>query len=278
MKLRIVIIMLLSATSYLYSSIRNDYSLDITPQIKKNKTFSVGLGGILAENNAWFDEGTLLFYHPDATNLSMRNLYLNIMPYFEFRPIKNFLEIGISTSFTYKRNDTRDDLTSLNSTNSIFAFDSIHSFIKVNPINWYLSVGFRFDVDYSFYNHRLNTEEEHDRLDFTATMMIAVVPKIIPLNLLINYRMHTGKKLSQLGELVGALEFITSPIIDLYLGTTFVFPYFSDDKNMYIEPFAKFNIKIDDFLHITSAYRKIAWGNNLIPNSSTFLVSIEYMF
>lgn len=264
-----------------FSVLKNDYNFDISPLIEKPKMFSVGIGAIFREYNSWYNAGTLFTINPNSPNISRRDIYFTIMPYFEIRPL-SFMEIGIAPTFTYQREDSRNNLN--NATNKIdsFGFDSINAHIKFMAVKWYLSFGVRLDVNYSFLTRKLPYEKDIDRLNIAGTLMFAVIPKVIPLNLLINYtistRDHIKTDITEIGEILGALEFITSKIITLYGGVVYVFPYTKRNKTTYIEPFVKFKASIGDFLLMNVTYRKVVWGDNYTPNDSTFSFGIEYMF
>lgn len=264
-----------------FSALRNDYSFDISPLIEKPKMFSVGIGGIFREYNAWFNGGNLYIVNPATSNISRRDIYFTIMPYFEIRPT-GFMEIGIAPTFTYQREDARNDLSGATNKVDGFGFDSINAYIKFMAVKWYLSFGVRLDVNYSFLTKKLPYEQDYDRFNIAGTLMFAIIPKVIPLNLLINYtlstRDHIKTDILEIGEVLGALEFITSPIITLYGGVIYVFPYTKKNKTSYVEPFVKFKATIGDFLLMNVTYRKVVWGDNYSSNDSTFLFSIEYMF
>ena len=114
--------------------------------------------------------------------------------------------------------------------------------------------------------------------------MIAGVPKVIPVNILFCYIFDTRDNLLtdilNYGEIVGALEIITSPFITIYTGVSYMFPYKKglEFDYTYVEPFVKVKATISDFLYMTASYEKVVWGSGNIPNTSTFNFSIEYMF
>ncbi|WP_300370010.1 hypothetical protein [Brachyspira sp.] len=260
---------------------RNDFDFDISPHINKNKMFSVGIGGIFSEYNSWFDNGRLYTLDPYNQNISRRDLYFTFMPYFSIRPIK-YLEIGISTSFTYQRQDSRNDITSATNMTDTFNFDSINATIKATLLDWYLSIGIKAGFSYSFMKNTHIYSDMKDPFNAYATIMLAAVPKVIPVNFLFAYTIDTRNNLSKdifnIGELSGGLEIITSPFITLYTGVTFVFPYNKKSNFSYLEPFVKFKATISDFLYMTVSYQKVVWGKGYAPNTSTFNFSIEYMF
>ncbi|WP_295163394.1 hypothetical protein [uncultured Brachyspira sp.] len=261
---------------------KNDYSFDLSPLIEKNKMFSAGIGGIFSEYNSWFEGGKLYTLDPYNQNISRRDLYFTFMPYFSIRPIK-YLEIDMSASFTYQRQDFRNDITSATNMTDIFNFDSINASVKATLLDWYLSVGVEVGVSYSFLkSNHFYSHKNKDPFNIYATIMLAGIPKVIPLNFLFAYTLDTRDNLKEdilrTGELIGALEIVTSPFITLYTGITYVFPYRKDSSFTYLEPFVKFKATISDFLYMTVSYQKIVWGSGNVPNSSTFNFSIEYMF
>lgn len=267
-------------SNMLCSALRYDYNFDLSPIINKEGMFSVGLALTINEHNAWFQNQELIFDNPNIPNTSIRSLYIPFLAYFEVRPWK-FLELSLAPVFMYKEEDSRNNLS--NATNKIDSinFEGIHFHAKATIVDWYVSFGVRIDVDYSFYTDKLPNEILPDNLDIAGTAMLAFIPKIFPLNLLFDYRFHTESSLYNLGEAVLALEFITSKMITLYGGATFVFPYDEEVNDItYIEPFIKFTIDFGNFLRINSIYRKVIFGdgNQLIPNTSTFMFSIEYIF
>ena len=128
MKIRIFfILIILAAVSQLSYAIRNDFYFDISPLIEKNKMFSVGIGGIYYEYNSWFQNYKLYINDSSDQNISKRNLSFTFMPYFMVRPI-NFVELGVSASFIYQRQDTRQDLTGLTNMTDSFSFDASNIF------------------------------------------------------------------------------------------------------------------------------------------------------
>ena len=266
-------------SNILYSALRYDYNFDLSPIIRKEEMFSVGLALTINEHNAWYRNQEMIFEHPNSPNISLRALYIPFLAYFEVRPWK-FLELSLAPVFMYKEEDRRNNLSNIVDKVDSINFEGIHFHAKATIVDWYVSVGVRLDVDYSFYTDQLPSEKLPDDFDVAGTLMIAFVPKVFPLNLLFDYRFHSDSSLYNLGEVVLALEFITSKMITLYAGATFVFPYdvLANDTT-YIEPFIKFTIDFGNFLQINSVYRKVAYGdgNELTPNSSTFMFSIEYM-
>lgn len=264
-----------------YSALRYDYNLDLSPIINDEGMFSAGLALTLSEYNAWFRNGELFYETPATTNLSVRLMYIPFMAYFEVRPWK-FLEIAVAPVLMYKVEDSRNNLSNLTNQTDSILFEGIHFHSKVTIVNWYISLGFRLDVDYSFYyGASLPNETLPDNLDVAGTLMFGIIPKVFPLNLLFDYRVHSESTLLNLGEAVLALEYITSKMITLYAGATFVFPYLPDvDDTMYIEPFIKFAVSFDEFLLIDVIYRKVIYGegDNFTPNNSTFMFSVEYVF
>jgi len=274
------ILIIIFNSNTLYSALRYDYNFDLSPIIDKKGMFSAGLALTISEHNAWYRNKELIFENPNNPNMSTRSLYIPFLAYFEVRPWK-FLELSLATVFMYKEEDSRNNLS--NATNKIDSinFEGLHFHAKVTIVDWYVSFGVRLDVDYSFYTDRLPNEILPDNFDIAGTAMLAFVPKVFPLNLLFDYRFHTESSLYNLGEAVLALEFITSKMITIYGGATFVFPYDEEVNDVtYIEPFVKLTIDFDDFLKINSIYRKVVYGdgNQLTPNSSTFMFSIEYIF
>lgn len=256
---------------------RYDYSFDMSPLITKTKMFSVGFGGVLEEYNAWFNNYEMIFTPLQNANMSLRNINFSFTPFFEFR-YKKYFEAGVASPFIYKRQDIRHNAANTTNVIDFTGFEGIHGHIKVNMLDWYLSLALRFDIDYSLYKSLLPYSIKKDDLDITGNFMLAVVLKVIPLNFLFNYKFHTDKTLTKLGEILSAFEFITSPIINLYIGASYVFPYTKENTISYLEPFVKFAVKIGDFMYINAAYKKIVLGTGYIQNSSTFIFSIEYMF
>ncbi len=284
MKNRFLILYLSIFTLFCFSKFsfaqRNDYYFDISPLIEKNKMFSVGIGGIFSEYNSWFN-GQLYTLDPYNQNISRRDIYFTFMPYFKVRPIK-FIEIGVSTSFVYQRQDSRNDLTSATNMNDSFGFDAINTSVKATLLDWYLSIGAKFGVSYTFRKNNFLYKDVKDPLNIYGTIMIAGIPKVIPVNFLFAYTFDTRDNLLEdifnIGEIVGAIEIITSPFITLYTGVTYVFPYKKDYSITYLEPFVKFKATISDFLYMTVSYHKVVWGKGYAPNTSTFNFAIEYMF
>ena len=267
-------------SNILYSALRYDYNFDLSPFIDKKELLSLGFGLTINEHNAWYQNQEIIFENPNNPNVSMRALYMPFLVYLEVRPWK-FLELSLAPVFMYKEEASRNNLSNMTNKVDSMNLEGFHFHVKALIVDWYVSFGVRLDVDYSIYEDALPNEKLPDTFDVAGTLMIAFVPKVFPLNLLFDYRFHSESSLYNLGEVVLALEFITSKMITLYGGATFVFPYdkIANDTT-YIEPFVKFTVSFDDFLKINSVYRKIAYGdgNELTPNSSTFMFSIEYMF
>ncbi len=233
------------------------------------------------ENNAWFLDGELVFTNGSEPNISLRNIIIPHMPYFEYRPLK-FLEFALAPILTYRNQDSRNDLSNFTNAINEYDFQGIHFSTKATFLDWYLSIGARVDVDYSFNDYFLPTEPVYDNLNVAATLMLAIVPKVIPVNLLFNYSFNSSSNLILLGNSLIAFEFITSPFITLFTGATIVFPYDRTVKDVfYVEPFVKFTAKLGDFLQMNSTYRKVIYGkspNEYLPSYSSFLFSIEYLF
>lgn len=284
MKNRLSVIYFIFFILFCFSQIsfarRNDFNFDVSPLIEKNKMFSVGIGGIFSEYNSWFN-GKLYTLDPYNENISRRDLYFTFMPYFTIRPIK-YLELGISTSFTYQRQDSRNDITSATNMTDAFNFDSINATMKATLLDWYLSIGVKVGLSYTFMKNNHIYSEIKDPFNIYTTIMLAGIPKVIPVNFLFCYTFDTRDNLLEdifkTGELVGAIEIITSPFITLYTGVTYVFPYTKESNLTYLEPFVKFKATISDFLYMTVSYQKVVWGYGNAPNTSTFNFSIEYMF
>ena len=281
MKIRIFfILVILVAVSQLSYAIRNDFYFDISPLIEKNKMFSVGIGGIYYEYNSWFQDYKLYINDPLDQNISKRNLSFTFMPYFMVRPI-NFVELGVSASFLYQRQDSRQDLTGLTNMTDSFSFDAINATAKVTFLDWYLSLGAKVGMSYNFSKSILG--ENRDAFNFNGAFLLGIVPKVIPINILFAYVFDTRDNLQrdilELGEIIGGIEIITSPFITLYTGVSYVFPYQPKKRNYsYLEPFVKFKATISDFLYMTITYRKVVLGTGNTPNTSTVDFSIEYMF
>lgn len=268
-------------SNYLFA-VRNDYYFDVSPLIeKKDKMFSIGLGGVFEEYNSWYQNGNLNILDPYNPNISRRDIYFTLSPFFNIRPIK-FIELGFSASFIYQRQDSRNDLTSLTNRTDSFGFKDIDANIKASILDWYLSIGAKVGINYSFAKNSFLYGQTKDNFNFYANIMIAGVPKVIPVNFLFCYIFDTRDNLItdilNYGEIIGAFEFITSPFINFYTGVGYMFPYTKDYYNTYVEPFVKVKATISDFLYMTAAYKKIVWGKGNIPNTSTFSFSIEYMF
>lgn len=276
-KLILAVAITVSFSKILTAYSRYDYSFDISPLILKTKMFSVGFGGVLDEYNSWFNNYEMVFSPKANSNMSLRNINFAFMPFFEIR-YKKYLEVGIAFPFVFKRQDIRHNVANTTNITKYVGFEGLHGHIKANILDWYLSLGLRFDFDYSFYKNPLKYSVISDNLNITGNFMMSIIPKVIPLNLIFNYKFHTDKNLIKLGETLLALELITSPIINLYLGTTYVFPYTKENRTSYLEPFVKFAIKIGDFIYINAAYKKIVLGTSFIPNTATFVFSLEYMF
>lgn len=267
-------------SNYLFA-IRNDYYFDVSPLIQKGKMFSVGLGGVFEEYNSWFQNGKLNILDPYNPNISRRDIYFTLAPFFSIRPIR-FIELGVSASFLYQRQDSRNDLTSLTNKTDSFGFKDISADLKVTMLDWYLSVGAKVGLSYSFAKNAFIYGEQKDNFNFYANIMIAGVPKVIPINFLFCYIFDTRDNLLNdilsYGEIIGAIELITSPFITIYTGVSYMFPYTKDYTLSYVEPFVKVKGTISDFLYMTASYKKIVWGSGNVPNTSSFSFSIEYMF
>ena len=284
MKNSLKVIYLISFIIICFSKIsfaqRNDYSFEISPLIEKNRMFSVGLGGTFIEHNSWFNNGVLYILDPYNQNTSRRNIYFTFAPYFKIRPMK-CIELDISARFIYQRQDSRNDLTSATNFSHSFGFNTINASIKATFLDWYLSIGAKIGIGNTF-NDNFSYQELNDPLNMYATIMIAGIPKVIPVNFLFTYTFDSRNDIIQnifkYGEIVGAIEIITSPFVTLYTGITYLFPYKKENELTYIEAFIKFKATISDFLYMTASYHKVVWGNGNVANSSTFNFSIEYMF
>ena len=268
-------------SNYLFA-IRNDYYFDISPLIQKEKMFSIGVGGVFEEYNSWFQNGKLYILDPYNANVSRRDIYFTIAPFFSIRPIR-FIEIGASASFLYQRQDSRNDLQAGQIyTNDSFGFKDIDANIKITMLDWYLSIGAKFGFSYSFSKSSFLYQQTRDNFNFYGNLMIAGVPKVIPVNFLFCYIFDTRDNLLtdilNYGEIIAGVELITSPFITIYTGVSYTFPYRSSSDFTYVEPFVKVKATVSDFLYMTASYNKIVWGSGNIPNTSTFNFSIEYMF
>ncbi|TXJ31684.1 hypothetical protein EPJ69_06755 [Brachyspira aalborgi] len=271
-------------SNYLFA-IRNDYYFDVSPLIQKEKMFSIGLGGIFEEYNSWYQNGLLNILDPYNANISRRDIYFTIAPFFNIRPIR-FIELGFAASFAYRRQDSRNDSTRLTNKTDSFGFKDIDANIKITMLDWYLSLGTKIGASFSFQKDSfLYTQRRiKDNFNFYANIMIAGVPKVIPVNILFCYIFDTRDNLLtdilNYGEIVGALEIITSPFITIYTGVSYMFPYKKglEFDYTYVEPFVKVKATISDFLYMTASYEKVVWGSGNIPNTATFNFSIEYMF
>ena len=268
-------------SNYLFA-IRNDYYFDISPLIQKEKMFSIGVGGVFEEYNSWFQNGKLYILDPYNANVSRRDIYFTIAPFFSIRPIR-FIEIGASASFLYQRQDSRNDLQAGQIyTNDSFGFKDIDANIKITMLDWYLSIGAKFGFSYSFSKSSFLYQQTRDNFNFYGNLMIAGVPKVIPVNFLFCYIFDTRDNLLtdilNYGEIIAGVELITSPFITIYTGVSYTFPYRSGSDFTYVEPFVKVKATVSDFLYMTASYNKIVWGSGNIPNTSTFNFSIEYMF
>lgn len=268
-------------SNYLFA-IRNDYYFDVSPLIQKNKMFSIGLGGVFEEYNSWFqNDGKLYILDPYNPNISRRDIYFTLAPFFSIRPIR-FIEIGASASFLYQRQDSRNDLTAMTNMTDSFGFKDVDANIKVTMLDWYLSLGVKVGFSYSFAKSSFLYEQTKDNFNFYGNFMIAGIPKVIPVNFLFCYIFDTRDNLLtdilNYGEIIAGVELITSPFITIYTGVSYLFPYRSSLDFTYVEPFVKVKATISDFLYMTASYNKIVWGSGNIPNTSTFNFSIEYMF
>ena len=267
-------------SNYLFA-IRNDYYFDVSPLIQKDKMFSIGIGGVFEEYNSWFQDGKLYILDPYNQNISRRDIYFTIAPFFSIRPIR-FIEIGASASFLYQRQDSRHDLRATTNKTDSFGFKDIDANIKVTMLDWYLSIGAKLGFSYSFAKSSFLYEQARDNFNFYGNIMIAGVPKVIPVNFLFCYIFDTRDNLLtdilRYGEIIGGVELITSPFITIYTGVSYLFPYTKDFTLTYVEPFVKVKATVADFLYMTVSYNKIVWGSGNIPNTSTFNFSIEYMF
>ena len=174
-------------SNYLFA-IRNDYYFDVSPLIQKEKMFSIGLGGIFEEYNSWYQNGLLNILDPYNANISRRDIYFTIAPFFNIRPIR-FIELGFAASFVYRRQDSRNDSTRLTNKTDSFGFKDIDANIKITMLDWYLSLGTKIGASFSFQKDSfLYTQRRiKDNFNFYANIMIAGVPKVIPVNILFCY-------------------------------------------------------------------------------------------
>lgn len=284
MKNRLLIIYFIFFILFCFSQVsfarKSDFDFDVSPIIGKSKMFSVGIGGIFSEYNSWFD-GKLNTLDPNYPDISRRDLSFTFMPYFKVRPIK-YLELGISTSFTYQRQDWRNDISGATNMTDAFSFDSISTTIKATLLDWYLSIGVKAGISYSFMKNNHIYSDPKDPFNVYATIMLAGVPKVIPVNFLFCYTFDTRdnlvKDILTTGEVSGGLEIITSPFITLYTGVNYIFPYTKKSTLSYLDVFVKFKATISDFLYMTASYQKTVLGEGNAPNTSTFNFAIEYMF
>ena len=285
MKNRLLIIYFIFFILFCFSQIsfarKSDFDFDVTPLIEKNKMFSVGIGGIFSEYNGWFVNGKLNILDPYNENISRRDLYFTFMPYFKVRPIK-YLELGIATSFTYQRQDWRNDITSATNMTDEFNFDSINATMKATLLDWYLSIGVKVGLSYSFMKNNHIYSDPKDPFNMYTTIMFAGIPKAIPLNFFFCYTFDTRdnllKDILNTGEITGGIEIITSPFITLYTGVNYIFPYTKESTLSYLDIFVKFKATISDFLYMTVSYQKAVYGFGNAPNTATFNFAIEYMF
>ncbi len=280
----IVILLLIIIQRVSLATTLNDYSLDISPLIEKDTAFSVGLEGVLNEYNAWFRDDKLYTLYPYNENINKRDTIFRFAPYFTIRPLR-FIEVKTATSFIYQLEEYRNDITRATNKNDGFSFDSISVDAKVNLLDWYLAIAVKTGFNYSFkkdviqYNTITN---ETVPFNFYTTIMLAGIPKVIPINFIFNYKFDTRtnpQDILKYGEIIGALEFITSPFINLYTGVSYVFPYNPQVDDMtYLEPFVKFKAEVGNFLTMTTSFKKIVLGSGNAPNTATFTFSIEYNF
>ncbi len=250
-----------------------DYSIDISPVIRNKKMFSFGYALSYAEYNGIFSGGTL--WYGDVNNISTTFISseLSMAPYFEYRP-KPFLEIGLSFPFRYNRDEVFNILLNEETITGGWAFDAIHTYVKVAIIDWFLSVSLRLDADIAFANQFDNFK---DNFDMSAKIMLAIVPKKIPVNFLFNYQQHLGKEFLMHGVLQGGIEVITSDFLIVTLGADYMFPYTKENRTSSLEIFAKLSVFFDDFLSGNVSYGKNVYGEN-IGNNATFLINLSYHF
>ncbi len=249
-----------------------DYTLDISPDIKSSKMFSVGYALSYSEYNGIFSDGTLYYGDIDSINLTFVSSTLAMTPYFEYRPLQ-FLEIGLSIPFSYTETENYDSLLNTSTISKNWSFDSIHSHIKVSAIDWLISLGFRMDFNYNF----SGTFGRQGNFDIYGKIFVGIIPKIIPVNLLINYEQGIDAYNIQFGQLQGAIEVITSNIITLAVGLNYMIPYTAENNISKLEAFAKLTLFFDDYFSGNVSYGKIFYGEN-IGNNSTFLINLSYHF
>ena len=253
-----------------------DYSIDISPIIRNKKMFSFGYALSYSEFNGYFSGGTL--WYGDVNNISTTFISseLSMAPYFEYRP-KPFLEIGLSLPFSYHKNEVFNILLNEETITSGWVFNSVHTYVKVAIIDWFLSLSFRLDADIAFANRFAKFDNFKDNFDMSAKIMLAIVPKKIPVNFLFNYEQHFGKEFLMHGVLQGGVEAITSDFLIVTLGANYMFPYTKEDRTSSLEVFAKLSVFFDDFLSGNASYAKNVYGEN-VGNDATFLINLSYHF
>lgn len=252
-----------------------DYTMDVVPAIRTKKMFSVGMAMKFSEYNGYFYNNTLYYRNTNDMNVSFINQKLLLIPHIEYRPFK-FMEIGAGLPFAYIKNEEYSVLLNETKTETAWVLEGVHSHVKFAIIDWFLSLGVRVDFDYYLRSKFNKNTEFNDNADISTTVMLAIVPKKIPVNVFFNYRHHFTMDLHRNGTIIGGVEIITSKILSLHLGTTYMFSYYKKGAS-YVEPFVKFAINIGEYVTANVSYSKYVWGMNN-PNAATFLLNIDFNF
>ncbi len=271
-KITILLFMVALIQGYTKLHAAVDYSLDVSPAIKNQKMFSTGLGFRYSEYNGMFSDGTLYYNDLDNENISFISTALSIIPYFEYRPL-SFLELGISVPFSYNEHEQYNSEINSITTDKEWSFDAIHSYAKIALIDWFISLGFRFDFSYNF----SNTYGKQNNFDIYSKIFIAIVPKVIPVNILLNYQQGLDQNNLAFGIAQAAVELITSEILVFYVGANYLFPYTASDNTSSLEAFTKLSLFFDDFLSVNISYSKVFYGEG-VGNNSTCLINVSYHF
>ncbi len=249
-----------------------DYKLDLSPEIRNQKMFNAGLGIRYSEYNGMFFDGTLYYNENNDENITYVASSLSMVPYFEYRPL-SFLELGLSMPISYNKHEQYSTLINSFITETKWTFDAIHSYAKIAIVDWIISLGFRMDFAYNF----SDTFGSQNNFDIYSKIFIAIVPKVIPFNLLLNYQQGLDKSNMPFGIAQAAIELVSSELLIFSLGANYMFPYGTEDITSSIEAFANVSLFFDDFISGNVSYSKVFYGEG-VGNNSTFLIDISYHF
>lgn len=264
------ILSLTEANTNLYADV--DYKLDLSPAIRSQQTFNAGAAIRYSERNAMFYDNTLYYHDIDNENITYVSSTLSIVPYFEYRPL-HFLQLGLSIPFTYNKHEEYNSLINGITTDDNWSFDAIHSYAKIAVIDWFISLGFRLDMSYNF----SSLFGQQNNFDIYSKIFVAIVPKVIPVNLLLTYQQGLDPNNLKFGITQAAIELVSSKILIFYAGASYFFPYTSDSSTYHVEAFTKLSLFFDDFLSGNVSYSKIFYGEG-VGNNATFLIDISYHF